>query len=55
MTKSKSAGSSIVVPSIFVKHLANGAQFLTATCVAGAVVTVISLLLKCKHRCNHKD
>ena len=46
MTISKSAGSSVIVPSIFVKHLANGAQFLTATCVAGAVVTVISPFTK---------
>ena len=42
MTKSKSSESSIVVPSIFVIHLVNGAQFLNDTCVAGAAVTVIS-------------
>ena len=41
MTKSKSSASSIVVPSIFVVHLVNGAQFLNATCVAGAALTVI--------------
>ena len=42
MTKSKSSASSIVVPSIFVIHLVNGAQILNATCVAGAAVTLIS-------------
>ena len=46
MTKSKSLASSIVVPSIFVIHLVNGAQFLNDTCFAGAVVTVISPLTK---------
>ena len=44
MTKSKSSASSIVVPSIFVKHLVNDAQFLNDTCVAGAAATVILLL-----------
>ena len=34
MTESKFSGSSIVVPSIFVMHLMNGAQFLNATSVA---------------------
>ena len=34
MTKSKSSASSIVVPSILVIPLVNGAQFLNATCVA---------------------
>ena len=34
MTKSKFPASSIVVPSIFVVNLVNGAQFLNATCVA---------------------
>ena len=41
MTKSKSSAWSIIVPSIFVMHLANGAQFLNAICVApgpGAVM-----------------
>ena len=33
MTKTKLSGSSIVVPSMFVIHLVNGAQFLNATCV----------------------
>ena len=42
MTKSKSSASSIVVPSIFVIHLVNGAQFLNNTGVSGADVTVIS-------------
>ena len=46
MTKSKSLGSSIVVPSIFVIHLVNGAQCLSNTCVAGAAATVTSLLAK---------
>ena len=34
MTKSKFPASSIIVPSIFVVNLVNGAQFLNATCVA---------------------
>ena len=34
MTKSRSSRSSIVVLSIFVIHLMNGAQFLNAICVA---------------------
>ena len=42
ITKSKSSASSIVVPSI------NGAQFLNATCVTGAVTTVISQRLDFK-------
>ena len=46
MTKSKSSASSIVVPSIFVIHLVNSAQFLNATCVAAAAVTVISTLTR---------
>ena len=40
MTKSKSSASSIFVPSIFVIHLVNGAQFLNATCVLGVAATV---------------
>ena len=46
MTKSKSSASSIVVSSIFVIHLVNGAQFLNDTCAAGAAVTVIISLTK---------
>ena len=46
MTKSKLAAWSIVVPSIFVIHLVNGAQFLNASCVAGAAATVISPVAK---------
>ena len=46
MTKSKSSASSIVVLPISVIHLVNGAQFVSDTCVAGAAVTVISLLTK---------
>ena len=42
MTKSKFSASSIVVPSCFVIHLVNGAQFLNATCVSGATIIVIS-------------
>ena len=34
MTKSKSSALFIVVPSILLKHLVNGAQFLNAICVA---------------------
>ena len=41
MTTSKSSASYIDVPSIFVIHLVNGAQFVNATCAAGAAVTVI--------------
>ena len=41
MTKAKSSATSIVVPSIFVIHLVNGAQFLNATCIVGAAVIVI--------------
>ena len=46
MTKSKSSASSIVVPSIFVIHLVNGAQFLNDTCIAGTAVTVTSSFTK---------
>ena len=46
MTKSKSATSSIVVLSRFVIHLVNGEQFLNATCIAVAAVTVISPVTK---------
>ena len=46
MTKSKSSTSSTVASSIFVIHLVNGAQFLNATCVAGAAKTIISSLTK---------
>ena len=46
MTKSKSSASSIIVPSIFVIHLVNGAQFLNDTYVAGDAVTVISSFTK---------
>ena len=35
MLKSKSSASYIVVQSVFVIHLMNGAQFLNATCVTG--------------------
>ena len=44
MTKSKSLALSIVVPSIFLIHLVNHAQFLNGTCVARAGLTVISPL-----------
>ena len=44
MTKSKSSASSVVVPPIFV--LVNGPQFLNASCIAGAAVTVILPLTK---------
>ena len=46
MTKTKSQASSTIVSSIVVIHLVNGAQFLNATCVAGAATTVISPLTK---------
>ena len=46
MTKCKSLASSIVASSISVIHLVNGAQFLNATCIAGAAMTVISTLAK---------
>ena len=48
MTKSKSSSLSVVVPSIFVRHFVNGAQFLNDTSVAGVAVTVISALTKMK-------
>ena len=46
MTKSKLPASSIVVPSIFVIYLVNGADVLDATCVCGAATTVISSFTK---------
>ena len=46
MTKSKSAASSIVVPSTFVMHLANDAQFLIDTLVSGPAMTAILPLTK---------
>ena len=46
MAKSKSSVSAIVVSSIFVIQLLNDAQFLNATCVAGATWTVMSPLTK---------
>ena len=46
MAKFEFSASSIVVSSIFVTHLVNGAQFLNVNCVSGAAVTVISPLSK---------
>ena len=46
MTKSKFLTSSSVVPSIFLIQLVNDAQFLNATGVWGAAMTVISPLTK---------
>ena len=46
MTKSKSSASCILVSTIFVIHLMDGAQFLNASCVAGIAATVISPLTK---------
>ena len=46
MTKSKSSASSIVVPSIFVIHLVNGAQFLKATSATLSLSIVISHLTR---------
>ena len=43
MTKSKSSASSIVVPSIFVIHLMNGAQFLNANLVARLQPVIVIL------------
>ena len=48
MTKSKSLASCIVVPSIFVILLVNGAQFVNDTCAAGAALAVILALTKIK-------
>ena len=45
-SKSKSSASSIVVSSIFMIHLVNGAQFLNASCVVRAATRVISPLTK---------
>ena len=46
MSKFKCSASFIIIPSIFVIHLVNGAQFLNATCFAPAAVTVTSPLTK---------
>ena len=46
MSISKSSASSIAVPSVFVIHLVNGAEFLNTSCVAGAAVTVILPITK---------
>ena len=46
MTKPKSSASSIVVLSIFVIHLVNGAQFLNTIFVARAAAIVISPVTK---------
>ena len=46
MTKSKFQTPSVIVSSIFVIHLENGAQFLNVTCVARTATTVISPLTK---------
>ena len=46
ITKSKFSASSIAVPSTFVTHLANFAQFLNDSCVSRAAVTVILRLTK---------
>ena len=46
MTKSKFSASSIVISSIFVIHLVNGAQFLNATCVTCCPIIVISPFTK---------
>ena len=46
MTKSKFQTPSVIVSSILVIHLENGAQFLNATCVARAATAVISPLTK---------
>ena len=46
MTKSKFSASSVVVPSIFVIRLENGAQFLNATSINSCPITVILLLTK---------
>ena len=46
MTKSNFSASSIVVSSIFAIYLVTGGQFLNATCVAPAALTVISPITK---------
>ena len=47
MTKSKSSASSVVVPSFFVIHLMNEAQFLNAASVARLrPIAVMSTLIK---------
>ena len=59
MTKFKSLASTIVVPSNFVVHLINGAQFLNAAGLALLCAVVmtshLTKMLKCKHSCNYKD
>ena len=49
MTKYKFSASSVVVPTIFVIHLLNGAHFLNVACVFRAALTVISPVIKIKH------
>ena len=46
MINYKPLASSIVIPSIVVIHLVNGAQFLNDTCLVEATVTVIIPLTK---------
>ena len=46
MTKSEFSASSVVALSMFVIYFLNGAQFLNATFIKGAAVTVHRLLLK---------
>ena len=41
MTKSKPSALYIVVQSVFVIYLVNGAKFLNDTCVVGTAATVI--------------
>ena len=48
MTKSKFSASSIVVSATFVIQLENGGQFLNATSISEAALTVIPQITKMK-------
>ena len=54
MTKSKSSASSIVVPTIFVIHLMNGAQFLNVTYVTRYPIILILPLTKMSESLSSK-
>ena len=54
MTKSKSSASSIVVPTIFVIHLMNDAQFLNVTYVTRYPIILILPLTKMSESLSSK-
>ena len=55
MNKCNYSASSSVIPSIFVIHLVNGAQFFGATLVTASLIIVMLPLTRIQNRCNHKD